>query len=285
MYEECTKVNELSLQGYHDYLSVYPDVAANAPLYLIHNLHMQTACAMLGKGYTYSARAAEDCRASFDASFMSLPAPFGSVIQYVYMTPVFNNIRFGKWKQILKSAPIPADYVYANLLDHWAKGIAAAKTNKLAAAKSELQFVQENMNQVDMLVVMEPFNAPVSGAKIAEKILVGIIAEQENDLPAAILAFTEAVKLEDALIYNEPKDWLLAARQYLGNALLKAGLFSKATTVFKADLKENPNNHWALQGLFESLQKQQQNAAASIVKILLRKTLAEEGLKNMPVVF
>ncbi len=129
------------------------------------------------------------------------------------------------------------------------------------------------MSQGDLLVVMEPFNAPVSGAKIAVKILVGINAEQENDLPSAILAFTKAVKLEDILIYNKPEYWLLPARQYLGSALLKAGSFSKAATIFKADLKENPNNHCALQGLFESLQKQQQSTAASVVKIQLEKQL------------
>jgi len=285
LYNEGAKVNELSLKGYNDYLSVYPDVVNNAPLYLIHNLHMQTACALLGKGYPYSAKAANDCKASFDTSFLSFPAPFGNFMQFVYMTPVFNNIRFGKWQQVLDAVPIPANYAYANVLAHWAKGIALAKTNKIAAAKRELQFVQENMNKGDMLVVLEPFNAPVSAAKIAEKLLAGIIAEQENDLPTAILAFNYAVEFEDALIYNEPKDWLLPARQYLGNALLKAGSFSKAATIFKADLKENPNNHWALQGLYESLQKLKQTSAARIIKIQLEKTVADEGLKDMPVVF
>lgn len=285
MYNEGAKVNELSLKGYNDYLSVYPDVVNNAPLYLIHNLHMQTACAMLGKGYEYSAKAAGECRASFDTSYMSFPAPFGNFIQFVYMTPVFNNIRFGKWQQVLEGPPIPAHYSYANVMDHWAKGIALAKTNKLAAAKRELQFVQENMNLGDMLVVLEPFNAPVSAAKVAEKLLEGIIAEQENDLPTAILAFNKAVEFEDALIYNEPKDWLLPARQYLGDALWKEGSFSKAATIFKADLKENPNNHWALQGLYKSLQKQKQYSAARVIKIQLEKISATDDLKNLPAVF
>jgi len=236
LYNEGAKVNELSLKGYYDYLSVYPDVVNNAPLYLIHTLHMQTACAMLGKGYAYSARAADDCKASFDTSYMSFPAPLGNFMQYIYMTPMFNNIRFGKWQQILAAPPIPANYAYANVLDHWAKGIALARTNEIAAAKRASQFVQENMSKPEMMFVMEPFNAPASAAKIAEKLLEGIIAEQENDLPTATLAFTEAVKFEDALIYDEPKDWLLPARQYLGEALFKADLFSKAATVFKADL-------------------------------------------------
>ena len=71
---------------------------------------------------------------------------------------------------------------------------------------------------------------------------------------------------EDALIYNEPKDWLLPAREYLGDALLKSGNATKAETIFKEDLKENPNNHWALYGLYQALAEQKKNAAAIIIK-------------------
>jgi tetratricopeptide (TPR) repeat protein len=286
MYNEGTIMNEMSLKGYKEYLAVYPDVAVNAPLYLIHNLHMQTACAMLGKGYDYSSKAADDTRTSFDTSFMSFPAPFGYFMQYVYMTPVLNNVRFGKWDAILSAPAIPQNYVYANVLAHWARGVAFARKGNVADAKKELIYVQQNMDKGDMLVVLPPFNAPVDAAKVAEKLLAGIIAEQQNDLPNAIVLFTEAVKNEDRMIYTEPQDWLLPAREYLGGALLKEGSFAKATTIFKEDLKENPNNHWSLKGLYESLQKQHDDAAAGPVKKQLDKILTtEEDMKDFPVVY
>lgn len=285
LYNEGVKVNEMSLKGYQDYLSVYPDVVNNAPLYLIHNLHMLTTCAMMGRGYAYTAKSADDCRASFDSSFMSLPAPFGGFIQYVYMTPMLNNIRFGKWEAVLQAPEIDINYVYANLLHHWAKGIALARTNKIVAAKQALLRVKENMNKPDMLVVMQPFNAPVAAATVAQKILEGIIAEQENDLPNAIRLFTEAVTAEDALVYNEPKDWLIPARHYLGAALLKSNDYLKAADVFKGDLKESPNNHWSLKGLYESLQKQRKFAEAKLVKNLLDKSISPKEMKELTVVF
>jgi len=284
-YKEGMKVNEMSIKGYNDYLSVYPEVANNAPLYLIHNLHMQTACAMLGSGYSYSSKTATACRESFDTSFMSIPAPLGGYIQYVYMVPVINEVRFGKWDKILDAPSIPESYIYANVLSHWARGIAFARKKNVEAAKKELAIVKENVNKPDMLVVMQPFNSPADAAKVAVKLLEGIIAEQENDLPTAVKLFTAAVIYEAALIYNEPRDWILPARPYLGSALLKGGLFSKAENVFKEDLKENPNNHWSLKGLYQSLQKQKKQTAPGLVKKQLDKTIVADDMKDLPVVF
>ena len=51
------------------------------------------------------------------------------------------------------------------------------------------------------------------------------------------------------MIYNEPRDWLLNPRQYLGNALLKAGKYAEAEKVFVADLHTNQYNGWGLYGL------------------------------------
>ena len=285
MYDEGTKVNEMSVTAYKEYLAVYPDVVNNASLYLIHNLHMEAACAMLGKGYDYSSKSSDACRASFDTSFMSFPAPFGSFVQYVHMTPVINYIRFGKWDAVLDASPIPQNYVYANVLSHWARGIAFARKNNINDAKKELAYLQENMNKPDMLVVMQPFNAPEDAAKVAQKLLEGIIAEQQNDMTAAVNYFTEAVKAETALIYNEPRDWLLPAREYLGAALLKQGSLAKAVEVFKDDLKENPNNHWSLKGLYQSLQEQKNYSAAVDIKKQLDKINAKEDIKDFPVVF
>lgn len=74
-------------------------------------------------------------------------------------------------------------------------------------------------------------------------------------------------------------------RTYLGAALLKAGSFLKAESIFKEDLKENPNNHWSLRGLYESLQKQEKHTAAGIFKKQLDKTITTNDMKDLPVVF
>ena len=63
-YDKGIQVNELAIKGYQEYLSLFPEVVNNAPLYLIHNLHMQAACAMMGAGYDFSAKSAAATRAS-----------------------------------------------------------------------------------------------------------------------------------------------------------------------------------------------------------------------------
>ncbi|MEO6230935.1 MAG: hypothetical protein ABJB11_16890 [Ferruginibacter sp.] len=285
LYSQGMKANEMSLKGYHDYLQLYPEVANNAPLYLIHNLHMQATCALMGAGYSYSEKSAEDTRESFDTSFLSFPAPLGNYVQYVYMTPVFNQVRFGKWDDILQTPSIAEANVFANYLQHWAKGLANARMNNIVEAKKELQYIKEHLSEPDMLVILEPYNAPADAGKIAEKMLEGFIFEQEEKFQDAVLAFREAVKFEDDLIYNEPSDWLLPARQYLGAVLLKAKLYGEAEKIFKEDLTINPANHWSLQGLNTALIKQKQNAAAGKIKLQLDKTIVSNDMKELPIVY
>ncbi len=265
-YTAGEKVNEMSVKGYNNYLSAFPDVQNNAPLYLIHNLHMQTTCAMMKANYAYAHKAAVECRQSFDTSFLSMPAPFGTYMQYLYMTPVLNDVRFAKWDIILSSERVPDNYVYASVLWHWARGMAFAGKNKISEAAAELKIIQDKITVPDMLVVMQPFNAPEAAAKVAEKILAAAIATHENDFTKAAALLTEGVTREDAMIYNEPKDWLLPAREYLGYALLKAGNASRAEKMFKEDLMDNPDNHWTLYGLYQSLQQQKKMQEATIVK-------------------
>ena len=285
LYDKGSKVNEMSIKGYSEYLALFPDVANNSPLYLIHNLHMQTACAMMGSNYSHSSATAKACRNSFDTSFMSIPPPLGCFIQYVYMASVINDVRFGEWTTILNAAPIPQQYIYANTLSHWARGMAFARQHNISSAKKELQQLRKNMQHADMLVVMEPFNSPVAAAKVAESLLEGVIAEQENNLPAAIAFLKIAANHESALIYDEPRDWILPVRPYLGAVLLKAGKFSEAGSVFKADLKESPNNHWALKGLYESLLKQHHNKEAVAAKKQLTESCNMAEMKSLPVVY
>ena len=265
-YTAGEKVNEMSVKGYNNYLSAYPEVQNNAPLYLIHNLHMQTTCAMMKANYAYANKAAVACRQSFDTSFLSMPAPFGTYGQYLHMTPILNDVRFAKWDVILNSEQVPDNYVYASVLWHWARGMAFAGKNKTREAAAELKIMQDKITAPDMLVVMQPFNAPEAAAKVAEKILVASIAIRDNNFTKATALLTEAVTAEDAMIYNEPKDWLLPAREYLGYALLKAGNAARAEKIFKEDLLDNPDNHWTLFGLYQALQQQKKMQEATAVK-------------------
>ena len=81
------------------------------------------------------------------------------------------------------------------------------------------------------------------------------------------------------MIYNEPKDWLLPVRHYLGRALLKANKFAEAEAVYRKDLTINPHNGWALTGLQQALEKQGKKAEAEQVKQSLTKAFSTKDVE------
>jgi tetratricopeptide (TPR) repeat protein len=111
-----------------------------------------------------------------------------------------------------------------------------------------------------------PFNAPVQLARIAAGILKGEIGYAEGKNAEAITAFKTAVEEEDKLIYREPQEWLLPARQYLGAYLLKMKQAAAADKVYREDLLANPNNGWSLLGLYQSLLEEGKKNEAVLYK-------------------
>ncbi|MEO6584630.1 MAG: hypothetical protein ABIO05_09915 [Ferruginibacter sp.] len=254
-YDKGVKVNEMSVSGYQQYRKLYPAVESNAPLYLIHNLHMQAACAMFRSNYAYSLQSARDAAATFDTSFMSMPQPFGNFVQYVYLTPIMVNVRYGKYNEVLQQEPLPANYVYANALINWAKGMAYANTSDITKAKHQLASLQKIMQHNDLKIVMTPFNSALDALKVAEKLLEGSIYEKTGESARAIASYRQAVLFEDALIYNEPRDWLIPTRHYLANGLIKNKEYIAAYQVLQQDLHQNPANFYALSGMVTLLGK------------------------------
>ncbi len=284
-YDKGVRVNEMSVTGYNNYLKLYPAVANNMPLYLIHNVHMQAACAMFNPNYAYAYRSAMAARTSFDTAFMLLPAPLGNFVQYVYMTPEIVNVRYGKWDEILKAEKLNDSFVYAKVLWHWAKGLANANTGKILSARESLKKLKKNMQDPNLKIIMNPFNSVHSAGLVAEKILEGTIFEKTGDMKKAILAFREAKDFEDALIYTEPRDWLIPTRHYLANVLIKTKAYAEAEKILKEDLKQNPNNYYALQGLIDVSRLQKKNAEADSYKTELQAAFRQPDMKQAALIY
>jgi len=75
-----------------------------------------------------------------------------------------------------------------------------------------------------------------------------------------------AADSEDALAYDEPKDWFFPARHLLGAQLLKAGQPAAAEAVYRTNLERNPGNGWSLHGLALALTAQHKDARASMAE-------------------
>jgi tetratricopeptide (TPR) repeat protein len=277
-YQQGMTVNDRSLKGYDKYLELYPLVQNNAFLYELHNLHMKAACAMMRPVYAAAIKSAEECAGKVDSGMLSLPHPLGNFAQYVWLTPQMAQVRYGKWNEVLAAADPDKKYVFAFVLQKWAKGIAFANLNKIAEAKNELAQLNDFISHPDLQVRLDPFNKPAEQAQVALCLLKGTIAFKENEISAVIESFTAAVKAEDDLIYTEPRDWLLPARHYLAQALIKAGKYKEAKNWLTEDLRINPFNGYALYGMEEIASKERDFANQAKYNKLRKKAFAGSDL-------
>ena len=109
-------------------------------------------------------------------------------------------------------------------------------------------------------------------------ILDGEIQRAAGNAAAAIAAFEQAVSLQDALLIDDPEPLPLAARHWLGAALLDQRRFADAERVYREDLRRHPDNGWALTGLRQALQAQ--GKPTSAVDRELRDELGARGCSD-----
>lgn len=253
-YNKGIGQNTQAVEGYKKYTAAFAPVTEGLFLYSLHNLHMKMACAQMAGNYGEALSAAKELQGEIPDAYLTMEGPLGHYLQYLYQAPLFTYIRFGKWEEILAEKRIDT-LAYSSVLQHFARGVAFAKTSRLTEATEELAQMQAGLQNATLKEPLTPFNAAFAGGSIAQILLEGIIAEQQNKTELAVQHFVEATKEEDQLIYNEPRDWLLPTRHYLGNALLNAGRYNEAVDVLQQDLVVNPSNGWAITGLQTAFEK------------------------------
>ncbi|HNP00975.1 MAG TPA: hypothetical protein PKM83_14570 [Ferruginibacter sp.] len=248
-YQRGVSVNIDAVNSYQRYLPLYAPVSGADFLYAIHNLHMKTNNAMLMGNYKIALQAAEETQKSIPADYLSIPPPMGSYVQYIYMTPVMVYVRFGKWDELLQVKKPAAEQVYANLLYHFGRGMAFSAKKLFTDAAGELDKLRELMKDSSLQVPFSPFSPAIDGAKVAEQMLLGSIHLDRKLVAGAIRHFREADSIESKMVYNEPRDWILNPKHYLGSAYLDHADAVNAEKIFQQDLRYNNENGWALFGL------------------------------------
>jgi hypothetical protein len=278
-YQRGVDVNINAVNGYKKSIALYAPVTAADFLYIIHNLHMKTNNAMLSGNYKISEAAAFETRGSIAADYLSIPPPMGSYVQYIYMTPVLVYVRFGKWNELLLLPQPELSQVYANILYRFGRGMGLANQSRYAESKYELEQMQQLMQDKNLAIPFTPFSPSHDGAVVAENLLAGTIALKEKRINDATVAFVKAAGTEENMVYNEPRDWLLNPKHYLGNAYLENGDGANAEKVFRKDLLNNNENGWALFGLHKALQLQKKNTEAAKVLAKFKKAFANADVK------
>ena len=278
-YGKGVSVNEAAVNSYKKSIPLYAPVTGADFLYIIHNLHMKTNHAMLAGRSAYSKKSAEETVNSIPKDYLTMTGALGNALQYVYMTPILVNIRFGEWGTILKGPEPNSEMKYAKILYHFGLGMAKANRQRVDDAKADLQLIQELMKDSSLAIPLAPFSSALEGAIVAENLLAGTIALKEKRMTDAIAAFTKAVSTEENMVYNEPRDWLLNPKHYLGNAYLENKDGVNAEKAFRKDLLNNSENGWALFGLYKSLLLQKKSDDAAKISARYKQAFSKADIK------
>jgi tetratricopeptide (TPR) repeat protein len=267
-YKEGAEQNVKAIAAFKNYSSKYAPVQNAFLLYEVHNRFMEFANRLMIPDAEASYLAAEQSSNSLDTMFNNFPAPIGLFAQHVSSAPLLNHVRYSEWDKILQYPAITDRWIYAHYLMQFARGMALAHKGEYAAALQSLNYMENYISHPDMLIPGPYFNEAAAGGKVALHILKGTIAGQQKKWDEAISQLQEGVQAEESMIYNEPKDWLIPARHFLGNYLLQAKRFAEAEKIFKKDLSINPANSWSLKGLHSSLVAQKKNREAAAIQQL-----------------
>ncbi|MEO6001462.1 MAG: hypothetical protein ABIN89_31710 [Chitinophagaceae bacterium] len=283
-YNQGIGANDRALNGYNKYLSLFPPVTENLPLYSLHNTHMKMSCAQMAGNFAQATEAAKKLQQEIPAEYLSFPGALGNMIRFIYVMPLLNQVRFGKWEEIL-ALKLDDSLQNVSIMLHFARGMALAKLHQPDEASEELKQLKDKLKEPALKEPVIPFNSVYDAFVVADNILAGTLAESKKDFKNAIMFFEQAVSAEDSLVYNEPRDLLIPSRQYLGNALLMAGKLNEAIAVYKKDLFINPYNGWSLTGIENAYLKIKNVAAATTAKNQLRNAWIIKDVEIMASVF
>jgi hypothetical protein len=262
-YHDATMTNLAAGTADKAFLAVCHGSNGIYPLgYVPHNWHFATMTAGLSGSRTLALEAAAQAAQRVDRSRMA--APPLEAMQLFLVAPLFTQVRFGQWDAILAQADAPAALPFPTAIWHFARGMAQVRKGALAAAQDELDALRG--------IASDPALAKVSFldvnhadglVAVAVPLLRGELLRAAGRRSEAIAALRAAAVAEDALNYDEPADWPLPIRPYLGAALLEAGDARAAEAAYRQDLSKYPDNGWSLYGLGQAQRKLGQAQAAA----------------------
>ncbi len=263
-YADAYEANKLAVNADEGYITACRNQGIYPLAYYPHNIHFQCwAAEREGQKYEAIALARKVGNKALEAG--DLGADFALQGAFVAM-PYYAMLRFGDWEAILKEPAPPARVPYARGMHHYARGMAYANTGKMKEAEAELGKLEAVRQMPDIQEEFVGFATAPQLLEIASSILQSEILAKNGNADDALLRLEHAVRIEDGLMYNEPPDWPIPARHYLGAALLDAGRPADAESVYWTDLQKNPENGYALFGLRNALTAQEKTAAASEIE-------------------
>jgi tetratricopeptide (TPR) repeat protein len=244
-YADAARANVAAVEADRRYFDARDVPAGMYPMfYAPHNLHFLWTAHLLAGNRAEALKAARSLVARVS------PAEARSVAALEGFLPslLLTHLRFGDWNAVLRE-PVPDPALgYTRGMWHFARGMARAARGERALARTELDSLRARARAASPSTIIILNSAPAL-LGLATEVLTAEIARREGRHDAAIWQLRAAVKLEDALSYDEPPPWYHSTRNLLGQALLDAGRAREAAAAFRDDLRVLPNNAWSVAGV------------------------------------
>ena len=255
-YRDASERNVHAATVDREYLLHHPLEGNYATGYYAHNLHFLNASLAMEGRSVEAAQVARDLLGKISVDEIAKEPS----LEWYAPTLLLTMARFGQWGELIRQPPPPKELRFTTGLWHYVRGLAFAATTRFGSAEGELLNLRKSLKALARVKTTEG-KLSRTLLKVAERVLVGEMAARRGEYEAGIQALREALQLETALPYSEPPFWFQPVRHNLGAVLLLAGRPGDAESVYREDLRLNPENGWALHGLVHSLQAQRKDAA------------------------
>ena len=261
-HEASEQINEAAARADETYFAAAHPQGIYPMMYYTHNIHfIAVENAFLGN-YAASLAAAKKVQEYVGPHVNEM-----SMLDAFYALPLEIMVRFHRWSDILSVPQPEASFPISSAVWHFASALAAANTGNLDQARADLAALQSAAPEMNKIAIASTgtHNTEMI-SQIMAQLVEAHVARARKESGAVIDHLRNAVALQDSMDYDEPPDWIYPMREPLGAALLQANKAAEAESVFREDLKRNPNNPRSLFGLSESLKAQGKSAEAAKVR-------------------
>ena len=268
-HADVVRVNLLAAKADEDYIAACKAQGLYPLAYYPHNLHFIWMGASAGGQKTLALESARKLANAVPADGLAA-AP---ILQGFLVVPYWAMVRFSEWDQILAEKSPAHSTPFTEAAWRYSRAIALLAKERVDEAEREFETLK-TLVQDPVLKGQTTFssNNGFTILRIAVEVVAGEIAAKRNDWDKALLHLERAVRFDDALVYTEPHDWHVPARQNLASVLMAAGRADEAETVLWEDLKRNPDHVWNLSLMAKALRMQNKSAEAALIDARLAKS-------------
>jgi tetratricopeptide (TPR) repeat protein len=256
-WNDAALANRKSIEADTWFASTHPRPGFYA-VYMAHSRHFLAWGSMMQGRSKLALTTAREMVKAIPADFLEAYAPIADGFM-IFPSEVM--MRFGLWTLVLAEPEPKEIFPISRAMWRFTRAVALTALDRLDEAEKEREAFVAAVAKVPAEATFgnNPGHALLA---VAAKALEGEMEAKRKRYDAAIAALEAGVKLEDALRYDEPPDWLQPVRHTLGAVLLVGDRFADAERVYREDLARWPKNGWSLFGISRALHLQNKHAEA-----------------------